>query len=110
MTAPPKNIRANSDEAALVIYWNDGASFRIPYQFLRGRCPCAGCVDEMTGSRVVDVDRIPDTIQLTNLATSGNYALKIVWNDGHDTGLYTWEYLAELCRTDQVQMLDDDKR
>ncbi len=108
MAAAPKNIRALQDDQKLEVHWHDGAVHRIPYRFLRGRCPCAACVDENTGVRVVDVDAIPETIQLTNVAFSGNYALKISWNDTHDTGLFTWEYLSELCQSDPVERVGCD--
>jgi ATP-binding protein involved in chromosome partitioning len=52
----------------------------------------------MTGRRIVDVADVPEQIKPTRLQYSGNYALKVAWNDGHDTGLYTWDYLAELGR------------
>ena len=92
----PESIRAVQDEAQLEIGWPGGRVERLPYRFLRGRCPCAACVDEMTGRRVVDVGDVPEQIRPLRLEYSGNYALKIAWNDGHETGLYTWDYLAEL--------------
>jgi DUF971 family protein len=46
---------------------------------------------------MVDVPDIPTGIELEAAELTGNYALKITWNDRHDTGLYTWEHLRELC-------------
>ena len=94
----PESIRAVQDERQLEIGWPDGRVDRLPYRLLRGRCPCAACVDEFTGRRMVDVADVPEQIQPVRLEYAGNYALKIAWNDGHDTGLYTWEYLADLGR------------
>jgi PAS domain S-box-containing protein len=56
-------------------------------------------VDEMTGERILDPATIPADIQPTGLSFSGNYALKIAWSDGHSTGLYTWDLLAEIAQT-----------
>ena len=92
----PESVRALQDEHRLDIGWPGGAVDRLPFRFLRGRCPCAACVDEMTGRRIVDVADIPEQIKPVRLEYSGNYALKVAWNDGHDTGLYTWDYLATL--------------
>lgn len=98
MADAPRNIRARQEERVLELEWHDGAVDRLPYRFLRGECPCAGCVNEFTGERMIDVDAIPETIQPTELGISGNYALKITWSDRHDTGLYTWDRLAALGR------------
>ncbi len=68
----------------------------FPYKFLRGHCPCAECVDENTGIRTLDVATISDQIRPMHLSFSGNYALKIHWNDGHQTGLYTWDHFERL--------------
>ena len=102
MIESPRNIRALQESGVLEIQWRDGQVFQLPYRYLRGCCPCAGCVSEFTGQRIVDVDAIPDAIQPVDITFSGNYALKIVWNDRHDTGLYSWDYLAELCNSQEV--------
>ena len=102
MSASPKHIRALQQEARLEIEWPNGTIDQFPYRFLRGRCPCAGCVDEMTGVRVVDVENVPAGVKPAALDFAGNYALKIRWDDGHDTGLYTWEYLRELAGDERV--------
>ncbi len=97
MATPPLSIKARQQEGVLELQWSHG-SYRLPFRFLRGRCPCAGCVDEMTGVRTVDVADVPLAIAPADLRFSGNYALKITWNDRHDTGLFTWEYLEILCQ------------
>jgi DUF971 family protein len=95
-TEPPKSIKAFRELRVLEIGWNDGTVQRIPFRTLRSQCPCAGCVDELTGIRTLDVDSIPADIAPARIELSGNYALKIDWNDGHSTGLYTWQRLAEI--------------
>ncbi len=97
MASPPISIKARQHEGVLELQWASG-TFQLPYRFLRGRCPCAKCVDEVSGIRVVDVEDVPIAIAPTNIQFSGNYAIKITWNDRHDTGLFTWEYLELLCQ------------
>ena len=95
MTAPPLSIKSRQQEGVLELQWSHG-TYRLPFRFLRGRCPCASCVNEVTGVRMVDVEDVPLAVAPTNLQFSGNYAIKISWNDRHDTGLFTWEYLELL--------------
>jgi DUF971 family protein len=97
MTAePPKSIKAYRELRVLEVGWSDGTVQRIPFKTLRGECPCAGCVDEMTGVRTLDVEAIPAEIAPSQIELCGNYALRVEWNDGHSTGLYTWQRLAEI--------------
>ena len=103
---PPKNIRAIGDERVIEITWHDGTVHRLAFRFLRCECPCAGCVDEMTGIRRLDVEAAPDDVRPTAISFSGNYALKIIWSDGHDSGLYTWERLRSLVQENQSTKLE----
>jgi DUF971 family protein len=84
-------------ERALLLEWQDGLARRLPYLRLRGECMCARCVDEITGERILDIEGIDPEISIEQMELVGNYALKIRWSDGHDTGLYTWEHLRRLC-------------
>lgn len=81
------------------LVWSDDQTCSLPFKFIRGECPCAVCVDEFSGRRLLDIATISDDIVPTALSYTGNYALKIVWSDGHDTGLYTWDRLSSLCQT-----------
>jgi DUF971 family protein len=102
MIEPPAAFRALTDKACIEIEWRDGTTDRLPFRFVRGRCPCARCVDEMTGVRTLDVNTIPADVALKQVEPCGNYAVKIVWSDGHESGLFTWEYLAELGRDESL--------
>ncbi len=96
MALSPQNLRAIRADRVFEITWPEGLTVQIPFRYLRGRCPCAGCVNEFTNERMVDVKDIPEGIDLEAAQLTGNYAVKIRWNDQHDTGLYTWEHLHEL--------------
>jgi DUF971 family protein len=98
MATAPTNIRALQEQGCLELRWDDEKVYRIPYKYVRGECPCASCIEEWTGRRLLDLDSIPDEIKPTTVSFTGNYALKIAWSDGHSTGLYTWDHLAEICR------------
>ena len=85
----------------LTIEWSDGHRGRVPVRTLRLACPCAECVDEWTGEGRLDEESVPEDIQPVNIEPVGNYALTIAWSDGHGTGIYTYEKLAELCHCDE---------
>ena len=96
MSLVPINIKALREEHCFELQWPDGSSHRLPFRYLREECPCARCVDENTGIRILDPATISEEIEPVELGYIGNYALKISWSDGHDTGLFTWERLHQL--------------
>lgn len=98
MIPAPSQLRAHREAQVFEIGWPDGATFRLPFHLVRCECPCAVCIDEITGERLLDPATVSAEIHPVQLAFSGNYALKVTWSDGHSTGLYTWQKLAELCR------------
>ncbi|MBI5868323.1 MAG: DUF971 domain-containing protein, partial [candidate division Zixibacteria bacterium] len=65
---------------------------------LRHSCPCAGCVEEMTGRVMVTDSDVPEDVHPLSIHAVGRYAIQIDWSDGHNTGIYTWERLHELAR------------
>lgn len=94
----PDHIGPTEDGGALEIRWKDGHRSVYAPRHLRLNCPCAGCVDEMTGIRTLRPDLVPETIYPTAINYVGRYALQFVWSDGHDTGFYSFETLRDLCR------------
>ena len=96
MTDPPSNIRAFSGDQILELTWEGDRVDRLPYRYLRGECPCATCRDEWTGQRILDPTSIRDDLKLEGMEPIGNYALRLVWSDGHSSGLYTWETFRRL--------------
>ena len=93
---PPEKIRALREEHVFELKWPGQDAIRVPFRFLRQRCPCASCIDEFTGARILDPESVPTDISPTQMGFRGNYALQISWSDGHSSGLYTWDHLAEL--------------
>lgn len=96
MSAAPTNIRLLRAERILEITWPEGHVSRFPLKHLRCECPCAGCVNEFTGERTLKPETVPEDVSPTHMELSGNYALKVTWSDGHNTGLYSWENLRRL--------------
>jgi ATP-binding protein involved in chromosome partitioning len=92
----PASIGPTEDEARLRIQWKDGWSSEYSPRDLRLACPCAGCVDEMTGVRTLRPEAVADGVYPTAIHYVGRYALQFVWSDGHSTGIYTFEFLRRL--------------
>lgn len=92
----PESIGPSEDESKLRIVWKDGVASEFVPRYLRQLCPCAGCVDEMTGVRTLQPESVAEGVYPTAIHYVGRYALQLVWSDGHDTGFYTFEYLREI--------------
>ena len=84
------------DEKTLRIEWSDRVETLHAYRELRGNCPCAECVDEITGARRIFPKHISETIKPVEAVPVGRYAYQFNWSDGHNTGLFTYEYLRQL--------------
>ena len=82
----------------LLITWDDDhKSYYEPFQ-LRLACPCAQCVSETTGERLIrPADILPD-LEPQEMRPVGRYGVSFHWSDGHSTGIYTFERLRELCQ------------
>ncbi len=83
----------------LRIEWDDGHVGRYTMQTLRDNCPCASCRierEEAEGTMTLPV-LTPGKYDLRGVEPVGSYALQISWGDGHRTGIYTYEYLRQLC-------------
>ncbi len=91
---PPEAIDVTAANE-IQLLWPGGRQVLIPSRRLREICPCAGCIEEFTGRKLLDPASIPDDIHPTQIAPVGNYAVQFTWSDGHDTGLYTWQTLRE---------------
>jgi DUF971 family protein len=83
--------------AGLRISWADGRVCRYGAAALRRVCPCAQCVNEYTGERMIDPAGVADTLTVESMDLVGRYALNFRWSDGHQTGIYSFRLLRELC-------------
>ncbi|HEX9886929.1 MAG TPA: DUF971 domain-containing protein [Longimicrobiales bacterium] len=94
----PGDIGPTEDGARLRIHWRDGHVSEYEPRSLRLLCPCAGCVEEMTGRPILVPEMVPEEVHPLAVNYVGRYALQFVWSDGHQTGIYTFEYLRNLDR------------
>ena len=91
----PQKIELRSRQQ-LAIQWSDQKESLLETWKLRVECPCAQCVDEMTGMRRLDPNSVPKDVWPQNISPVGRYALNFQWSDGHNTGIYTFELLRKL--------------
>ncbi len=91
---PPEAIDVTAAND-IQILWPGGPQVSIPARRLRDFCPCAACVEEGTGRKLLDPATIPEDIRPLEIAPVGSYAVQIQWSDGHSTGIYTWQVLRQ---------------
>jgi DUF971 family protein len=103
----PKEIRPSGDRAMLVL-WDDGQTSEYSFRLLRKACPCATCedmrrsrkekkeMDDRYQLRLITQESPSDDPVLVRVDWVGNYALRLVWEDGHDTGIYHFQALRDL--------------
>jgi len=94
--SPPEEIDLTND-GQLRVLWAGGQETKVPFKQLRDACPCAQCVEEWTGRKVLDPATIPDDIRPLRIDPVGNYAIQITWSDGHNSGLFDWKTLRRAC-------------
>lgn len=77
-----------------IIITNDGKVEKHidPYE-LRVKCKCAGCIDEIDGRQILKVEKVPKDVYPTNMLKKGNYAVAVVWSDGHRSSIYPFARL-----------------
>lgn len=94
MTPAPTKIHYHKQSRELELAFADGQSFRLSAEYLRVHSPSAEVRGH--GLQIPILQYGKKDVSIQNVEGAGNYALKISFNDGHDTGLYTWEYLYNL--------------
>jgi DUF971 family protein len=101
MAATPQKIALVADDC-LEIAWDDGARLRYPVRLLRDRCPCATCREKRQAEpppasqlTVLSPAELAP-LRVTKMEPVGRYAYAIHFSDGHNTGLYTLDYLREI--------------
>src|SRR5947209_4414206 len=96
------------ERTSLILDWSDGVRAVYPLRFLRAQCPCASCRDvrEQRSSdpfRVLPSHLLEPNSELAGVEPVGRYGMRLRWGDGHDTGIYTYEYLRELADAPEVK-------
>jgi ATP-binding protein involved in chromosome partitioning len=86
-----------TDDGRLETTWSDGHVGYHGLRALRAACPCAHCVDEWTGKRLIVISNVSPHVSIENAEPVGRYATRFVWTDGHGTGLYTFARLRASC-------------
>lgn len=106
----PEHI-AISKSKGIEIDWEDGHHSSYPVAMLRDQCPCALC----TGSHgtvpqktsfsepAAPFQMYKPGPRMLNVEPVGSYAVKIHWNDGHSSGIYSWDYLRQICRCEDCK-------
>lgn len=92
----PVEVGPTADARRLRIEWKDGTRSEYEPRTLRLRCPCAACVDERTGERILVPEMVPPGVHPLAIHYVGRYALQFQWSDGHATGIYPFDYLRRL--------------
>jgi DUF971 family protein len=109
----PYGIRIDkSGGTGMDIDWSDGHKSHYSFQYLRDACPCATCEEdrEKTGARYGEAPKPKNALPMyrdparpTDVNMVGKYAINFSWNDSHNSGLYTWEFLREWCPCEECK-------
>lgn len=92
-----------TDDQTLLVAWADGRECFYRAADLRRLCPCAQCVNEWTGERTLRAEAIADEISIEDLQLVGRYAVTFRFTDKHETGIYSFRLLREMCERDDEQ-------
>lgn len=93
MSNPVPIALQKSNETTLKISWSDATFNEYDVRKLRFNCSCAKCVNEWNGERIIKFEDVPKNMKPSKIDSVGNYAIKITWADGHDSGIYTYQAL-----------------
>ncbi len=102
----PQEVGPTPDGRRLRIAWRDGHVSEFQPRYLRSHCPCAGCVDEMTGERILDPEAVDLNVHPQEIRYVGRYALQFLWSDGHTTGIFPFDYLRRLCPCESCRVAE----
>lgn len=94
MDYTPTEIRLQTKSRQVVVAFDNGSRFELPFEYLRVKSPSAEVQGHGPGQGVLQVGK--ENVRVTAIEPVGHYAVRLVFDDGHDTGLYTWKYLYEL--------------
>lgn len=104
----PTEIKLHQQSRRLEIAFSDGARFELPFEFLRVYSPSAEVRGHGPGQETLQVGK--RRVDINGVEQVGNYAIQPVFSDGHDTGIYSWDYLYELGQHQDVMWTDYMRR
>ena len=110
----PKSVKVNvTTGTGMDIEWDDGHRTHFAFQWLRDACPCATCTEERNTHHRNPGEPAKQAASLLPMYKEparpkevkpvGQYALNIAWNDGHASGIYSWDYLREICQCEECR-------
>jgi DUF971 family protein len=112
-SADPKSVKVHlTSGEGVEIQWSDGHSSHYSFPFLRNACPCALCDEERTKSgrkpgedpqKAGELPMFKPAAKPLSAEPVGKYALRFDWNDGHALGIYSWQWLREICPCDECR-------
>lgn len=107
MIPAPESIERIASTHIKVV-WPGGHESLFPNNFLRAQCPCATCSDfrlKRAAKRGLHVlpEGTPTSVFAQSMSLVGSYAVQILWSDGHQTGIYTWDFLREICPCEECK-------
>jgi DUF971 family protein len=92
----PTDIKYKKDERLLVVTFEDGTIFKLPAEYLRVESPSAEVQGHGAATKITVAGK--KNVAIAGIEPVGNYAVRLIFDDGHDTGLFTWDYLHQLGR------------
>jgi DUF971 family protein len=107
-TPSPTDLTVHGQSRVLEISFSDGAHFRIPFELMRIYSPSAEVQGHGPGQEVLQTGK--RDVELTALEPIGNYAVQPTFSDGHDTGIFSWDYLYFLGAQQDQLWADYEKR
>jgi DUF971 family protein len=94
MAQPPKHVKLHRKSRELELVYEDGTTHRMPCELLRVYSPSAEVRGHGPGERKLQTGK--KQVAITSIELVGNYAIRLTFDDGHDTGIYAWDYLRDL--------------
>ena len=94
MSVTPTEIRLQKSKRQIAISFDDDSEFELPFEYLRVYSPSAEVKGHGPGQETLQTGK--ENVAVTAIEPIGHYAVRLVFDDGHSTGLYTWQYLYEL--------------
>ena len=103
-SAQPNLVKINPAlNHRIYLGFDNGEAYELTYLDLRFECPCAACVDEITGKRTLRRESLKPDVKPMKIEPVGRYGIHIEWSDGHRTGMYHFDRLYQLAKEKAVQ-------